>query len=315
MKTMLIVFLCTSGFVYCQTDTIAPYIEKIDGKLSVQLFALNNSNTFRIDYQADNLKVDIVPNKRTTLNFGVNYDFLSFSFGFAPDLFADNRDNKKSRMTSFSFNFFPGRWMQHFDAFFQKGMLLDQENSPNDLYLDQLKSMKIGGSTSYLFNPNYSFRAIAMQDERQLRSAGSFAPGISYFYTQIDGTKTTELHSQVHFIDLAVNPAYYYTFVLCGNFRVATGISAGAGITWTIDDPETRSDFLYQGSLTLAPGYNSETWFFGLYGKYIYADHHSDISVNVGDSVTLLTAFVGYRFDPPRFVRSGMSNLKTKMKK
>jgi len=315
MRTVLIGFFCTAGSVFSQTDSIAPYIQKIDGKISTQIFALDNSNSFKIDYQSENTKVNVVPNKRTTLNVGVNYDFISFSFGFAPDVFADNRNNRDSKMFSTSLNLFPGRIVQHFDLYYQKGMSLDVAGSDAGIYLKNLKSLKIGGSTSYLFNPNYSFRAIAMQDEKQLRSAGSFAPGISYYYTQIDGTKVENMGGQIHFIDVAVNPAYYYTWVLGGNFRFAAGLSAGAGITWTIDEPETMSAALYQGSVMLAPGYNSKTWFFGIYGKYTYADHKSDVAVNISDSVTMLTAFVGYRFDAPDFLSSEMSNVKQKLKK
>lgn len=292
-----------------QTDTICTaWYKEYKNILAVQAFTLNTSNNFTLDYRDENLRVDMIPNQKTTVGLAVQYNIISFSLGFAPKIFADNRDNKGSRMTSFSFNLFPGRFFQHFDLYYQKGITLDYRGI-GSLYMPGIETMKIGGSTSYFFNRNFSFTASAFQNAKQLKSAGSFAPTLSYYYTQFNFKDEPALpDDKAHFTDIALAPAYYYNWVIGKNFLVSSGASLGAGVT--IDDASTN--LLINGSLHLAPGYNGERWFGGLNARAIFFSRDTESNVILTDAIAYTTFFIGYRFNEPEPLRKVREKIESK---
>lgn len=296
IRLVILYFLLIPALARAQADSISPYYKKFENDLAVQVFALNTSNNFSINYLQDNLVVDVIPNQKTTLGVAVQYDIVSFSIGFAPKFFANNHDNKGSKMTSYSLNFFPGKFMQHFDLYYQRGMSLQVPGA--ELYLPRLKSLKIGGSTSYFFNKNFSYRATAFQNERQLRSAGSFAPTLSYYYTELNGKAEPLLGDKSYFVDVALCPGYYYNWVIAKSFLVSGGASLGAGITTTVDD-NTTTNLLFAGSLQIALGYNSERFFCAVNLRSNFFSHETEQDIVMSNSIAYATAFAGYRFDPP----------------
>ena len=305
--------LFTGSGCFAQTDSLSnPYIQRFEDKISTQLYMLNTTNQFTLNYEQENTTVDLVPNQRTTLGISVQYDFISFGFGFAPKFFADNKDNKDSKMTTYSLTMFPGRWMQHFDFIYQKGISL--ETSGVSLYYPGLKTMKLGGSTAYVFNKNYSFRALAFQSERQLKSAGSFAPQLSYYYTELNGNKTEELKGKSYFIDMALSPAYHYNWVIAKKFLVGGGISLGGGITYMNDEGDDETHFLATASLSVSIGYNSETFYGGIYSKGVASNHNTESKVEMNDAMNYGTVFFGYRFNAPKAVTREKNKIKDKYK-
>ncbi|MFD2602425.1 DUF4421 family protein [Flavobacterium suzhouense] len=303
--------LFTGSGCFAQTDSLSnPYIQKFEDKISTQLFILNTSNQFTLDYSQENLTVDLVPNQKTTLGVSVQYDFISFSFGIAPKFFAENKDNKGSKMTAYSMTLFPGRWMQHFDLIYQKGISLEAPQA--SIYYSGLKTFKVGGSTSYVFNKNYSFRALAFQSERQLKSAGSFAPQLSYYYTELNGNKTEDLKGKSYFIDVALSPAYNYNWVIAKKFLVGAGFSLGGGITYMNDEGDDETHFLSTASLSISLGYNSDTFYGGLYTKGTASNHSTESKVEMNDAVSFGTIFFGYRFNAPDVLTREKNKIKTK---
>ncbi|MEL1245953.1 DUF4421 family protein [Flavobacterium sp. DGU11] len=294
---------------HAQNDTLRFKYEEFDDKLSVQLFTLNTSNSFSLHYGAENLTVDVEPNKKTTLGISVQYDIVFISLGFAPSFFADNKDNANSKMVSFALDVFPGRFVQHFDYYYQRGISLKSDNV--NLYLENLKTMKIGGSTAFVFNRQFSYRAIALQNGKQTISAGTFAPTLSYYYTELNGKSQEGFGDKDHFVDVALSPTYYYNWVIAKNFMVSAGLGVGAGITLS-DESSPRA--LYQASAIIGLGYNAERFFAGINSKGLASSHNASEDVAMDDSISYATAFVGYRFDAPKFLVKGKEKIKERIK-
>ena len=130
--------LLVSGCCFGQTDTLSSaWYKEFKDVLAVQAFTLNTQNTFTLNYTADDLIIDLKPDAKTTLGLAVQYDIISFSLGFSPKFFEDNRNRRGGKMTSFSFDMFPGRFMQHFDLYYQRGIVLDVRTS-GDIFLPGL---------------------------------------------------------------------------------------------------------------------------------------------------------------------------------
>lgn len=291
------------------------YVRTINDKLSVQLFALNASNQFSVNYVNDGFQVDIVPNQKTTLNIGIQYDIASFSVGFAPAFFAENRNNGGSKMLSFSTALYPGRFKQWAEVYYQKGMTLESEQLNAKRYMPELKSIKVGGSTSFVCNRNFSFRAVTLQNAQQLRSQGSFVPGISYYYTSLDGRDEPDLAARTVFIDVAAEASYYYNWVIAKRFLLASGIGLGFGVNWTDDAGNDYTAALYKANLMIAPGYNSKRWFGGVHMRVHYTGHEeTETQVEIGDAIGYITGYVGYRFDAPPFLQRQKERIKNTLK-
>ncbi|RYG26493.1 MAG: DUF4421 domain-containing protein, partial [Chitinophagaceae bacterium] len=297
-------------FGFSQADSLAsPYFESYDEKISTHIFILNKLNSFSLYFPADDLTLEMSPNAETTLNIGVNYDIVSFSFGYAPKFFRNNDPADKSRMLAFQFSLFPKRFAQHAEFYYQKGMNLEVTGTDASVYLPNMKTLKIGGSTAYVFNPDYSFRATQFQNARQIKSAGTFAPGIAYYYTELNGRKELDMGEKIWFADFAIFPAYHYNWVIAKYVQAMGGLALGPGLTVTRDD-QTDVSFLLYGNLNLGLGYNSNTWYGGVNARAQIATHDAANQVAIGDYIGYFSAFVGYRFDAPEFVSKTMSDLK-----
>ncbi|MFL9844113.1 DUF4421 family protein [Flavobacterium rhizosphaerae] len=309
----LIVTLLLSITGYSQTDTISTaYYKEFQDRLFLQFFVLNTSNDFTLDYTNDDIQVKLIPNRKTTMGISFNYDFISFSFGVAPSFFANNKDNGNSKMISFGVNLSPGQWMQHLDFYYQKGFTLES-GSGGSVYLHELKSLKIGGSTSYFLNKNFSYAATAFQNKKQLKSAGSFAPSLLYYYTSLNGKKQEGLGSNAYFINVAIAPSYYYNWVIAKNFLLSGGAALGAGLDYT-DDDEKNTSFLTMASLHLALGYNSDRFFCGINDRAFVFNHSVESAVSIDDTISYFTIFAGYRFDPPELLEKKVKQIKDKIK-
>ncbi len=299
---------------FAQTDTLRnEYIETYPTKISTQLFILNTSNDFQINYKEEDIRLDLVPNKRTTTGISVQYDIISFSIGFAPKFFDDNKNNKGSRMNSYSFSFFPGKWMLNFNFIDQKGISLVANNG-FEQYYPGLKTLKIGGTASYVFNKNFSFRALSFQSERQLKSVGSFAPLLSYYYTQINGNNTEDLKGKTHYIDVALSPSYYYNWIIAKKIVVGGGASLGAGFTNTVDEDVNYTSFLTQAFASISLGYNSDTFYGGIFSKATASNRRAEKTISIDDVMSYGTLFFGYRFDAPDLLTRETEKIKEKIK-
>ncbi|GGB78011.1 hypothetical protein GCM10007424_17620 [Flavobacterium suaedae] len=308
-----ILFISVSGIA--QTDTISnAYYKEFKNMLSVQAFTFNAFNNFTLEYKEENTVLDIIPNEKTTVGIAFQYGIIGFSLGFAPKIFDDNRDNENSKMTSFSFNMFPGRFMFNFDLYSQKGVTV-QEQGGSSVYLQDFKTFKIGGSTAYFFNKNFSYSASALQNTKQLKSAGSFAPTISYYYTEFNAKNEPLIESEeTSFIYTSIGPAYYYNWVINDNFLLSTGGSIGGGIAITSEE-NTTSRFLVSASVLLAAGYNFEHWYGGLNISAKSFNHGEESNVQMNDAIGHATLFIGYRFDEPAFLKRKREKIEAKVKR
>src|SRR5690606_11683156 len=81
------------------------------------------------------------------------------------------------------------------------------------LYLPSFRSIKVGGTTSYVFNDKFSFSALFNQNQWQIKSAGSFVPNFSFFYTSLIN-KDDKADFNLQMYSFSLTPSYYYTWVI-----------------------------------------------------------------------------------------------------
>jgi hypothetical protein len=278
------------------------FVRKFPEKITTRIGLINTSNSFFINDESLNLKYNLKPNTTEYLGFSVLFRSIELDFGFLPSFLKENKDNSDSKLFNLNLRMFLGQWMQTIDLYSQKGFFVEVGNQ--EIPFEDITTFKIGGSTSYIFNPNFSFRAIGFQNEWQKKSAGSFIPRLYYYYTtfKIEDIGTTDNATSFH---LAIAPSYHYNFVYNKHFILGLGTSFGLGYNNNNLNERTVNSVLLEFGGRAVLGYNSETFFAGINSSFNFFEHKSDRSVRVDDTLTFVEFYLGYRFKAPKsFIRT-----------
>tara|TARA_R110000765_G_scaffold61319_1_gene118592 strand:- start:983 stop:1927 length:945 start_codon:yes stop_codon:yes gene_type:complete len=292
---LLLSLLCFTEFSSAQNST---YKEAFPDKVTLRLSLQTTSNSFTLRDKITRNKTEFIPNDKSYLGLSVLFRFLEVDFGYAPNFLSENKDNGDSKLITFNIRTFFGQYMQTVDIYKQKGFFIRTQELT--LPIDDLKTFKIGGTSSYIFNPDFSFRAIGFQNEWQKESVGSFIPSISYYYTKFKLEDPIIENQLEHSFKMAVGPGYYYNWVFDENFILSAGATGGLGFNLSKSQGKTSLDGLAQLIFRLTGGYNSENFFSGVNINTQLLTHTSAENFVLDDSISFLEFYVGYRFDAPK---------------
>jgi len=296
IRTILI--LVVLSFAHVCTAQDLTYKEAFPDKITLRLSLQTTSNNFTLRDKVTRNKTEFIPNDKSYLGLSVLFRFLEVDFGYAPNFLSENKDNGDSKLITFNIRSFFGQYMQTIDIYKQKGFFIRTQDLT--LPVDDLKTFKIGGTSSYIFNPNFSFRAIGFQNEWQKNSVGSFIPSISYYYTKFK-LEDPVLNDQLeHSFKLAVGPGYYYNWVFDQNYILSAGATGGLGFNLSNSQGNTSFTGLAQLIFRLSGGYNSESFFGGITMNTQLLTHTPAENFVLDDSISFLEFYVGYRFDAPK---------------
>ena len=300
LRFYIFVLIINCQFVVSQNDSIPKdiYIVDFQDKISTRISLINTSNSFYINETNTGIKYKLEPNVREYLGASILFRSLEIDFGFTPDFLKSNQDNANSKLFNLNFRMFFNQWMQTIDLYNQKGFYIVVDNERFNT--SDVKTFKIGGSTSYIFNPNFSFRAIGFQNEWQTKSAGSFIPRIYYYYTTYS-LKNEEFNENASSFDLAISSAYYYNLCLTKNLLFSLGGSAGIGLNHSSNLGEGNlTSALYQFSGRAVLSYNSDSFFGGINSNLLILEHNVDRYTRQDDTIPFLEFYIGYRFKAPK---------------
>lgn len=277
------------------------YIEPFSGKdFAARTYFVNKFTGFDLRSKTDEIE-DITLSTNNPVNIGVGVGwkgfFLNFSYGF--DFFRDKKKGDTSRKEfqhhGYGRTFVYDIQIQEHKGFYKK--------SGANRILSSMKLTTYGGAFQYIFNnKKFSYPAAFNQNEKQLKSAGSFLAGANLYYNKIrtdsvpifEGVKPSYENLQI-----GITAGYAYTWVFHPKWFL-TG-SAATGISMGNDDPGSffseKMQFYPITDFRLAGGYHLENWSIGIssqYNKvYLFYDKNGSFSTLNG-SVTLSAI---YRFD------------------
>ncbi|PJR04614.1 DUF4421 family protein [Avrilella dinanensis] len=301
-------FLLFSLRVVAQNDTLNTYAVSYDEKVVASITYQNSSNTFFINYaeDADSYKAEFIPNTQQRLVAGLTYKMIDVSFGYTPNFMKNDGSKLESNNFNLGFRFNYKKWYQSLTFINQKGFFVDYKDFER-FYMPRFRSTKIGGTTSYVFNDKFSYKTIFNQNQWQLKSAGSFVPNFSVYYTNLTSKETSEhLHIDMYTFSLA--PSYHYNWVIGQKFLVSAGLLVGAGISVSGKDVTP----LYEISTNIKLGYNTNS-FFTYLGINSTSFFQEEDKSQLNDSFSDLKLAVGYRFDPPKKVKKVYDDITRKI--
>jgi len=298
MGIRTVLFMCMFCALHFCSAQNSHYKEAFPDKITLRLSLQTTSNNFTLRDKITRSKTEFIPNDKSYLGLSVLYRFLEVDFGYAPNFLSENKDNGDSKLITFNIRTFFGQYMQIVDIYKQKGFFI--RTSDLTLPINDLKTFKIGGTSSYIFNSDFSFRAIGFQNEWQKESVGSFIPSISYYYTKFKLEDPIIENQLEHSFKLAIGPGYYYNWVFDENYLVSAGATGGLGFNLSKSQGVTSFNGLAQLVFRLTGGYNSESFFSGVNINTQLLTHTSADNFILDDSISFLEFYVGYRFDAPK---------------
>jgi hypothetical protein len=264
-------------------------------------------------------KLNINPIAEYKLGFSVDYKWIALGISFTPEFLKDSQFNEEqNESTSFgmSINFFySDRWRQEISYNYYKGFYSNIElftNETINIILLNTTIKSFDGSTFFIVNKNYSFRAHYAQTERQLKSAGSFIPRIRYSFSEInpnfDSIYLNNEVEKINNIDIITQIGYLYTFVYKQKWFATLGAHSGVGYNnsryFNINSKiESFSNFSFALNGEISLGYNSYRWFFGS----SYNLRNYNFTNNIDDKVfrgsDYFNIYLGYRFNDNKPMR------------
>jgi hypothetical protein len=286
-----------SKIVYTKSSD---YITSFQNRISTRLFFVNTSNSLTINDRNSNQFFELIPNKQDHIGATISFRSISLSYSFTPDFISENKDNEHSKLFNLQFRTYLGNhWMQSLEMYQEKGFYL--KNNIINIYYPSFKSLKIGGATSFIFNRNFSFRAIVSQDEKQIKSAGSFIPRLMYYYTKINLSDDAQgIKNTLHSYDVAIAPAYYYNLVPVKDLLISAGASVGIGLNYSKVNNDNLTSILSELNFRSSISYNFSDLYVGAQYNYLVLDHNTDRSSYINDDITYFEIFIGYRFKAPK---------------
>jgi hypothetical protein len=281
------------------------------------------------DKKGDNLYLET--NNNYKLFLSVDYKFIGFSYGFYPKFIGGNNDEDekgKSKFSEYNFRFFLGKWIQTVDYSKIKGYYVEntidfvpnwEEGKNPYLQFPDLKIVKYGMSTSYVFNPKFSLKTVTSFTEWQKESAGSFIPTLIYDYKKLSFS-TDLLSSSQNEYDISLGAGYFYNFIIHNKFYIAPNLTTSIGVKFTdteteeagLQTKENKNYFTTSLIGGIKMGYNSERILFGASLNFDSMAYNESQNQVVSNEKVYGLLYFGYRFDAPKFISKPINKINDK---
>lgn len=291
VRITLLACLVASGVFAQEAGIDTAYIKKYTTQLTLRNSLTSTGNSFVIR-NSDGSELKLNPARSVYFHTALQFRALEIGFGFSPAWLNPDRNLEGAHLYNLDFRLYTGRWMTTFAYLDQVGFRASLEGL--DLDFPEFESRKIGGTTSFVLNRRFSFRAVHAQNEWQQKSAGSFVPRMLAYYTRYHLGDQTQ-----HSYDFALGPGYHYNWVLGKHWLVSAGNTTGLGINILEMEQGWNTYWLWETQFRATLAYNSDTFFAGIGGQYTFYEHSAGSSTRLDDRIYYLQLYFGYRFKGP----------------
>ena len=291
MKTLLIILstLTLPLASFGRTDSL--YVQNYKQKLTLSgflgrefAFIIVNSPTEELSY---------LPNNPLKLGLGLSWKntILSVAGGYGFDFMRDRKKGKTESL-DLQYHHYDRKFIFDFYAQHYKGFYMEEEDRPeNDIELcPDLVFRQLGLNAHYVFNnKRFSYKAAYVQNEKQVRSAGSFLLGGGVSWTRIDseGSFLYNERSSLDNFQFGVDIGYAYNWVVNPrwliNGSITGGIRFGSEKISTFGKEKLK---VYPTALPrLSVIYDREKWALA----FTFVNNTSFPAFSEDDNITLLT--------------------------
>lgn len=266
------------------------YIKPFEDDFAARNYILRKIAGFEKETNVNGERLNYKINTPVGVGLGVAWRSYSLSFS---QRFSFLRDHAKGKTSSlyFDYNGFKRKYIYSVSMQRHRGFYDGKKNlnGSYSLYPDMVLIM-FGGSFQWVFNnKKFSYKASFNQNERQLKSAGSFQLGAAINYSRLT-TNTTVIfdkpNENLKNLQFGITGGYAYTLVLGSRWFITGASSIGANIGNNYPDRLFKKKLeLYPSFISrAATGYNMRSWSFGFsvhYNKnFLLFDNNNKMSMN-----------------------------------
>jgi hypothetical protein len=273
-------------------DTIdynTAYIKSYTDKFTTRIFYSQNYTNLTLRNELEDFELNFEPNTNLNLGIGatVNSVTLNLSYGFK--FLNPEEKSGSTKYLDLQNHIYSRKWVIDIFAQFYQGLYLDnvRELVPDyqeDYYVrSDIYQQLLGASALYLFNNRkFSYSAPFNQNERQLKSAGSFLLGgeaswgladadsalVPTFDYPFDVSKVDSI-SSLAFYRIGPSVGYVYSLVIAKKVFATLSFTLNTSYGLNVVHHDTRgrfkNDHLNAGVIIrFALGYNDDRWFLGI---------------------------------------------------
>lgn len=295
--TLLACLLVSAIFAQEPNIDTVQHIQTYPTRVTLRNSFTSTGNSFVIRDTELGSDLRLNPVRSVYFHTALQFRALELGFGLSPSWLNPDRNLEGARLFNLDFRLYTGRWMHAFAYLDQAGFRADFNGI--DLDFPEFGSRKIGGTTSFVLNRRFSFRAIHSQNEWQLKSAGSFVPRMLAYYTRYRLDTGSGEETQ-HSFDLALGPGYHYNWVLGKHWLLSAGNTTGLGLNILEQDEGSNTYWLWETQFRATLAYNSDSFFAGVGGQYTFYEHGAGSQTRLDDRIHYLQLYFGYRFRAPQ---------------
>lgn len=273
----------------CQAQIDTTYIKPFNNKLSLRTYLSLKSISMEQGTGKD-IK-QFMPNTPMSLGIGVsvNNTIINLSYGYSLSFMKDD-DKGKTKALDFQIHNYGRKFIV--DLFVQKyhGFYTADDSNKNIQLYPDLNIQQYGAFGQYVFNnKKFSYKAAFIQNERQLKSTGSFLVGGGVYFSKI-GSDSSFVHNSQNSLrnfQFGVSGGYAYTWAINKNWFTSGSITTG------VNFGNERINYFGKRKIEIYPtffprisiGYNKEKWSLGL--SYVNNLIFSSFSENPNSSIGL----------------------------
>ena len=336
--------LIFSQEINTETDSISIsndniYIENHNKQLNIKFDVTNDKINYGISIE--DKKATLRTNLKTSYGFVFSYKFLSVRLGVRPSLSENEKKNKgETDVFRFRIKLLFEDWTHSLQYNYRRGFYIENSqdfpsisnNTNFNVQFPHLTTNIFTGTSQFKLNKNFSFKAIESNTEIQLKSVGTFMPGISYTYYDVTGAdkiKNTddeiikrEVYSDYNGFSIILNTGYYYTFVLNNYWYANLYANPGVGVNFYKTTFFTANNSLKQSfnetffsfDSGVAAGYNGKKYYFGFEFNYLVnSEVFNDNKISLQPKRSNFHVFVGYRFKAPKQIAKPIDLIEEKI--
>lgn len=244
-----------------------------------------------MEKEVDGKIKNFMPNTPMSLGFGISIKNTIIDLSYGQSLnFMKEDDKGRTKALDFQIHNYGRKFI--IDLFIQKyhGFYTADDSNKNIKLYPDLNIQQYGAFGQYVFNnKKFSYKAAFNQNERQLKSAGSFLLGGGVYFSKIDSDSSFVYKSKnsLRNFQFGVSGGYAYTWAIDKRWFASGSATVGANFgTERINDFGKRK---IEISPTFFPrisvGYNKENWSLGL--SYINNLIFSSFTDNNTDNIGL----------------------------
>lgn len=284
----LLPILLSSLNVYSQVDST--YISSFNQDFSARSYIATKISG--LDKMTKQEYIGLIYRINAPAGIGIGASWKNYSFAFSRRIWF-LRDPEKGKTNSLELQYYGYRRKFAYSLSLQQHTGFYNEIMNSDGAYTTYPKMKLhmyGGTFQWVFNnKKFSYKAAFNQNERQLKSAGSFLLGAAVYYTKLN-TDTLKLFSNMESlhenIQFGITGGYAYSWVLGKSWFVTGSLDLGVNLGHNNPKQIFNEKMKIYPTLNsrIAAGYNLDSWSFGLssyYNRvYLFIDGKDNLSVN-----------------------------------